>query len=198
MLSAVVSFLTRTTQKDARPFELETGVALQLGLACYRAGLVALVWLALDPVMEKEDRGCPCRPSGVVFGNWVDGQSLREARMESHSLDVDSKASPTICADICAWEPLPKFAPGYFDMIWASPVCTEHSRVLTRRPRRLEEGGSSKSFSLASEPWRIRPRACSSCGPSGWLALARRQLLHLRVFLPASSPRSGARQTPRC
>ena len=30
--------------------------------------------------------------------------------------------------------------PGHFDMVWASPVCTEYSRALTMRPRRLEEG----------------------------------------------------------
>ena len=62
------------------------------------------------------------------------GRAFEELGWEVISLDVDSKASPTICADICSWEPLPKFAPGYFDMIWASPVCTEYSRVLTRRP----------------------------------------------------------------
>ena len=32
------------------------------------------------------------------------------------------------------------FPPGHFDMVWASPVCTEYSRALTMRPRRLEEG----------------------------------------------------------
>ena len=47
-------------------------------------------------------------------------------------------AEPTICADVCSWEPMPMFAPGYFDMIWASPPCAEYA--LTRRPRRLEEG----------------------------------------------------------
>ena len=47
---------------------------------------------------------------------------------------------PTICADVCSWKPMPMFAPGYFDMIWALPPCTEYSRALTRRPRRLEEG----------------------------------------------------------
>ena len=59
------------------------------------------------------------------------GRAFEELGWEVISLDVDSKASLTICADICSWEPLPKFAPGYFDMIWASPVCTEYSRVLT-------------------------------------------------------------------
>ena len=68
------------------------------------------------------------------------GRAFAELGWEVTSLDVDPKADPTICADICSWEPLPKLAPGYFDMIWASPVCTEYSRVLTRRPRRLEEG----------------------------------------------------------
>ncbi|CAE7643842.1 unnamed protein product [Symbiodinium microadriaticum] len=29
---------------------------------------------------------------------------------------------------------------GRFDMVWASPVCTEYSRAMCRRPRRLEEG----------------------------------------------------------
>ena len=29
---------------------------------------------------------------------------------------------------------------GALDMVWASPVCTEYSRALMMRPRRLEEG----------------------------------------------------------
>ena len=66
------------------------------------------------------------------------------------SLDVDPKAK-TICADICTWEPLLTFAPGHFDMIWTFPVCTEHRRVLTRRPRRLEEG-SKRATVWCSEP----------------------------------------------
>ena len=67
-------------------------------------------------------------------------KAFEELGWEVTSLDANPKASPKICADICCWEPLPAFAPGYFDFIWASPVCTEYSRVLTRRPRRLEEG----------------------------------------------------------
>ena len=113
-----------------------------LGFACYCAGFVALVWLALDPVMEKKILLLPMpqRLLELFSGTGSMGRAFEELGWEVTSLDVDPKASPTICADICSWEPLPKFAPGYFDMIWASPVCTEYSRVLTRRPRRLEEG----------------------------------------------------------
>ena len=106
-----------------------------LGFACYCAGFVALVWLALEPVMEKEDLAAThaATPAGVILrhGFWAE---------PSRSWVGKSLASPTVCADICSWEPLPNFAPGYFDMIWASPVCAEYSRVLTRRPRQLEEG----------------------------------------------------------
>ena len=68
------------------------------------------------------------------------GRAFAELGWEVISLDVDPGAEPTICADVCSWEPMPMFAPGYFDMIWASPPCTEYSRALTRRPYRLEEG----------------------------------------------------------
>ena len=86
MLSAVVSFLIRTTKKMSEHLNWRQALLCNLGLACYCAGFVALVWLALDPVMEKEDRAVAhaAAPSGVVFGNWVDGQSLRGARMGGH------------------------------------------------------------------------------------------------------------------
>ena len=82
----------------------------------------------------------PRRLLELFSGTGSMGNAFEELGWEVTSLDIDPEANPTILADICSWEPLPKFAPGYFDMIWASPVCTEYSRVLTRRPRRLEEG----------------------------------------------------------
>ena len=63
------------------------------------------------------------------------GRAFRARGWEVVSLDSDPKASPTICADILAWQP-----EGSFDMVWASPVCAEYSRALTRRPRDLEAG----------------------------------------------------------
>ena len=68
------------------------------------------------------------------------GRAFAELGWEVVSLDLEPKAGSTICADVCSWEPIPMFAPGYFDMIWASPPCAEYSRALTRRPRKLEEG----------------------------------------------------------
>ena len=49
---------------------------------------------------------------------------------------VVSKFEPTILCDIRSWD-YTTF-PGHFDMVWASPVCTEYSRALTTRPRLLE------------------------------------------------------------
>ena len=68
------------------------------------------------------------------------GRAFAELGWEVVSLDVDPKAGSTICTDVCSWEPMPMFAPGYFDMVWASPPCTEYSSALTHRPRKLEEG----------------------------------------------------------
>ena len=48
------------------------------------------------------------------------GRAFADLGWEVVSLDLDPKADATICADV--WEPMPMFAPGYFDMIWASPL----------------------------------------------------------------------------
>ena len=72
------SFLIRSTKKDVRPHEL--------ALACYCAGLAGLVWLALDPVMEKEDLAVAAAASapGAILRNGVDGRCLRGAGLGSH------------------------------------------------------------------------------------------------------------------
>ena len=59
------------------------------------------------------------------------GRAFEAAGWEVVSLDI-------LC-DIRSWD-YTLFPPGHFDMVWASPVCTEYSRALTMRPRRLEEG----------------------------------------------------------
>ena len=47
-----------------------------------------------------------------------------------------SKFEPTILCDIRSWD-YTTFPSGHFDVVWTSPVCTEHSRALTTRPRRI-------------------------------------------------------------
>ena len=74
--------------------------------------------------------------AGAVLRHKVDWEA---AGWEVVSLDIVSKFEPTILCDIRSWD-YTLFPPGHFDMVWASPVCTEYSRALTMRPQRLEEG----------------------------------------------------------
>ena len=67
------------------------------------------------------------------------GRAFEALGWEVTSLDADATTRPTICTDVQAWD-YGTYPPGHFDLIWASPVCTEFSRALTRRPRRLEDG----------------------------------------------------------
>ena len=55
------------------------------------------------------------------------------------NVDWDDRYNPTHCVDIMTWEcPYP---PGHFDVIWASPDCTQYSRARTtaKKPRDLEK-----------------------------------------------------------
>ena len=89
--------------------------------------------------------------AGVFVGLWLlssphenasvksVGRAFEALGWEVTSLDADATTRPGICADIREWD-YRTYPPGHFDFIWASPVCTEFSRALTRRPRRLEDG----------------------------------------------------------
>ena len=55
------------------------------------------------------------------------------------AVDMEAKFQPDVTADILQWDfrrqfPRQKFT---FDLIAASPPCTEYSSAMTRRPRRM-------------------------------------------------------------
>ena len=56
------------------------------------------------------------------------------------SVDIDGRfGEPTYQVDILEWD-YTVFPPGHFDVVWASPPCTQYSRARTwaRTPRDLE------------------------------------------------------------
>ena len=65
------------------------------------------------------------------------GRAFAASGWEVVSVDLDPKFQPTICCDVME---LDEAALRHFDFVWASPVCTEYSRALTKRPRNLEAG----------------------------------------------------------
>ena len=54
--------------------------------------------------------------------------------IEVTALDTDPKSSATYKRDVKAFSKteLSAYRPGYFDIIWASPPCTEYSRAKTK------------------------------------------------------------------
>jgi len=73
----------------------------------------------------------------LMSGTGSIGKAFRALGAEVTSLDCDPKAGADICCDIMDWQPPPE---GTYDVIWASPPCTEFTIALTRRPRQIEEG----------------------------------------------------------
>ena len=67
------------------------------------------------------------------------GRAFEAEGWEVVSLDLLPRFEPSICCNILQWDYCAAFPPGHFQFVWASPVCTEYSKALTTRPRRLPE-----------------------------------------------------------
>ncbi len=58
------------------------------------------------------------------------------------TVDWEAKWAPTIRADVRTLRPERLWSPGWFDVIWASPDCTEFSLAKSTAPRDFAKGDS--------------------------------------------------------
>ena len=77
------------------------------------------------------------------------GKVFGEKGWEVISLDMDPKAKATITTDIRDWD-YTIYPPGYFDVVWASPCCTQYSiaRKRAKTPRDLVGADSLVQMAL--------------------------------------------------
>ena len=69
------------------------------------------------------------RMLNLCSGTMSVSQPFVDNGYEVVNVDWDSRYSPTHCVDIMTWNcPYP---PGHFDVVWASPDCTQYSRART-------------------------------------------------------------------
>ena len=64
------------------------------------------------------------------------GHVLAQQGYQVTCLDINKKFNPDICIDILVWDAA-VLPPGHFDLITASPPCTEYSIAKTVKIRKL-------------------------------------------------------------
>lgn len=98
---------------------------------------------------------------------------------EEVTLDLNEPAD--IMEDILTWDPT-IFAPGAFDIVWASPECTQYSRARTtaKTPRDLEHADGMVNKTLQVIDY-LQPKVWFIENPSSGL-LKRRNMMLLRPY----------------
>ena len=62
------------------------------------------------------------------------GEPFREGGWDVTDVDWDNRFGAEIVEDITKWDYKAMFEPGEFDVVWASPDCTQYSIARTRGP----------------------------------------------------------------
>ena len=96
--------------------------------------------------------------------------------VETLTIDNVEALQPDICCDIMLWD-YAQFQPGHFDVIWASPPCTQYSiaRSNAKTPRDLEYADSLVERALEIIRY-FKPLAWYIENPSSGLLRTRRVL----------------------
>ena len=86
-----------------------------------------------------EPRG-PGRALFLCSGTGSVGRPFREAGWEVVDVDRDGRFGAEVVVDILTWDFRSAYPQGHWDVIWASPDCTQYSRARTtaKTPRDLE------------------------------------------------------------
>jgi site-specific DNA-cytosine methylase len=90
-----------------------------------------------DTIIRTIECEQPRRALELFSGTGRTGDVLRKRGYEVTSVDIDPRAGADICEDVMAWD-FRKYPRGDFELIVASPPCTEYSRAKTIGARDLE------------------------------------------------------------
>ena len=96
-------------------------------------------------LLQWRNQPCPKknRPLGLDLfsGTKSVARALEVLGYDVVTLDKEMKWQPDICVDVLQWE-FDLLQPGHFQVIFASPPCTEYSHALTTKPRDLKAADS--------------------------------------------------------